>query len=216
MSKTNENEAAQDAAGDAAAEGAATALDQGAPSTVADHLAVIAELTTERDGLQVDLAELGNDLAVRDTKIERLEAEIEKLKGKVKAAPAVRKPGKLRDFSKLLHPGAIDDADARTAARKELADLIAVADDVTIVFTDGGKEIGALAPVRVTGNPWVMGSQSLALALPIDLVGLADAAISIDGYALLLDDEPLAYRPRFEALAIPAGQETRLVGEIAF
>lgn len=139
---------------------------------------------------------------------ETAEAPQAKPKAKARAATG-KKPPKPREIA----PGKVQAVDP-----DELRELIGMAGKVEIAFSDGEKEIAALAPVIVQGDAWVAGVTGLRLRVDELIVHGPDggAAVEVAGYGLLLDGALHAYRARFEPMLLRPGQRSNLADEFVF
>lgn len=108
-------------------------------------------------------------------------------------------------------------AEDKRLSAEDLLEHIRDADDVQIAFSDGRKEVKGLPPIDITGEPWKVAPNGLLLTLPVTLdgPGINEAAYVVEGYALFLDGELVAYTPR-EPVRVAAGQHVRLENDIFF
>jgi hypothetical protein len=160
----------------------------------------LAELAEEQ---LAELARLKRSLAGHKGRGTRLERQVEAL--------AAELPEKPRQFE----PPAV------CAEAEQLLELIEIADTVQLLFVDErGTEIKGLAPRTIEGGAraWQKTSAGLRLRVPdLTVSGPGDGGkpYLIGGYALLLDDELAALRPR-DQLTLGVGGRYQLKDDVIF
>jgi hypothetical protein len=154
-------------------------------------------------------------LATANDEITKLRAELEKAKAKPKTVKAGAKSEKARDFSKLPERPEVTPASEKRAVLV-LAESLAEAETVELVMTFKGKEVRAIPPFVIGGNPWRESLDRLMLTEPVDIKADGTGELVIDGYALIIEGKPVAHRARGEALHVPPGQSLRLVDDVIF
>lgn len=154
----------------------------------------VIEMTAERDALK-------RSLSAQKGSTTKAKATVEDLKAAAKPRPI----------------GYIDRDTDMTPAY--LFELVAAADLVEIVFSDGKQEVAGLGPVVVEGDAWKMTNTGLKLHVPtLQVHGPAAGKppYRVTGYALLLDGEQVCWSQRHEQLTIGAGQTFNLADDIVF
>lgn len=194
-----------------------------APGTADDPLASLAAalgelgLAPEGNFVITDVAEAALrsqalTIAEMRAKLASAEKASERDRAKVKALEA-EKPAKPRKAGRPKEEAAFFDAD-------DLLSMIASADDVQLLFSDGAKEIPGLLPVRIEGDAWVKRGNSVLLSGLAELI-IHGAAIggqeySIAGYALFVDGKQAAWSERFEPLTVAPGARVSIKDDVIF
>lgn len=136
----------------------------------------------------------------------------DKAKADLKVAKAQAKP----KSAKARPIGAIDGEQPRG---EDLLTLIGAAETVELVFSDGKREITALAPQLIEGDAWYQAANGVRLRVPslaVNGPGRDDAALKVAGYGLVLDGELTAYSPRMDVLTILPGSQHELKDDVIF
>lgn len=128
-----------------------------------------------------------------------------KAKGEVEALEEAAKPRAL---------GPVEDQPGVA----ELAEFLAETPAVEIAFSDGKAELAGLAPVQVKGSAFVMRRGRLWLSVEkLTIRGPADdkPPRALNGYALLVEGEQVAWAPRLAGqLTLGAGNEYDVAQDI--
>lgn len=168
------------------------------------------------------VAALTGDLELEAARAEKAERQIEAEAAKPKAAP-VKGGNKLRKINakavKLPLVATQDAAGNVTAVAAQLAELIAIADTVEVVCSDGQFEIAGIAAQRISGSAWRQTQVGLQLTLEQLLVsGPAVSAppYAIRGYGLLLDRDLVHFQPRSEPLEVMGGGTSNIAPDVCF
>lgn len=172
----------------------------------------LAALTTTHEAAMKDLGtvtgerdKLAADLATATTGLTKAKADL-------KAARALAKP----KSAKARPIGAIAGEQPRG---EDLLTLIGAAETVELVFSDGKREITALAPQLIEGDAWYQAANGVRLRVPSLLIngpGRDDSALHVAGYGLVLDGELTAYSPRMDVLTILPGSQHDLKDDVIF
>lgn len=158
-------------------------------------------------------------------RIETLEAQVAKLTSErddaKKAANTARKAASAAKRQLPATPrkvGPLKDGNPTTA---ELREMLADADDVELVFSDGRSELKGIEPRTIAGDAWIDSLNGLKLN-GVDLtvygpgVGSTGGAHSLAGYGLLIDGKQVAWAERPAALTIGAGSTFNLSDDVIF
>lgn len=145
------------------------------------------ELVARLDAAEAALETANEELAAKGKELEAAHAATAKAKTAAKVSPG-EKAAKARTFKNS----------EERALVVAMRDAIADAETVEICFTSGGKEVLGLPPVSVQGDAWKEGPNGLMLTEPVMLYGPAhgQGGFSFDGFGLLIDGKPFAYRER--------------------
>lgn len=158
----------------------------------------IAALESQLDALQAENAAL---TAERDALANERNALQAGADAANKAARASAGKGVKARKAGPIKPDAVLGLDA-------LREVIAEADTVELVFSNGKTEIDGLPPLLIAGDAWGVSVGGLALRIP-NLCLHPQVHCEIAGYALFVNGRQAAYAPRFEVLRIPPGQTDR-------
>lgn len=174
--------------------------------------ATIGELTKSLEAAKADLTAMRaeRDTAVAD--LAKATKATDKAKADLKVAKAAAKP-------KSAKARAIGPVDGEQPRGEDLLTLIGAADTVELVFSDGKREITALAPQLIEGDAWYQAANGVRLRVPSLLVhgpGRDDRALHVAGYGLVLDGELTAYAPRIDVLTILPGSQHELNDDVIF
>lgn len=155
--------------------------------------------------MAVPLAAIEAELATATTGLTKAKADL-------KAAKASAKPKSAK--ARAIAP--LKDAEPRG---EDLLTLIGAADTVELVFSDGKREVTALAPQLIEGEAWYQAANGVRLRVPSLLIhgpGRDDQALKVAGYGLVLDGELTAYSPRIDVLTILPGSQHELKDDVIF
>lgn len=155
--------------------------------------------------LAVPIAALEGELAAATKATDKVKADL-------KVAKAAAKPKSAK--SRVIGP--IDGDEPRG---EELLTLIGAAETVELVFSDGKREITALAPQLIEGDAWYQAANGVRLRVPSLLIhgpGRDDQALHVAGYGLVLDGELTAYAQRIDVLTILPGSQHELKDDVIF
>jgi len=161
-------------------------------------------------------AELTTAIAERD-KAQLQLAETEK-------APKVS-PGSKAAKLRAIHAGKVkspladrNDAEGNLeSVPQQLAELVAAAETVEVVPSDGKNEIEAIGAIRIEGSAWRVSQAGLQLTIEQLLVygpAMGQAAYEVAGYGLLLDGELVHYTDRGEPIEIQPGATQNIAQDI--
>ncbi|MDX3883598.1 MAG: hypothetical protein QHC65_04190 [Sphingomonas sp.] len=196
-----------EAAERAEAHGVAIATLNGEMEAVRAQLAAESE-RADANAAAVDQAQREN--AELKTALEKAEATAKAAKAKVeRTKTASGKPRVLKVAGDRLAP---DDLELL------IADAAMAGHPVEIAFADGDREVAAVPRLIVSGPAWKRHALGLMLGEPIEICGPAPGApaIRIDGYALLIDGEVIAFTRRHEPVGAAPGQRISLADDIYF
>lgn len=113
--------------------------------------------------------------------------------------------------AKVRAAGPLKDGNADAATMLELLNSEAH----EIVFSDGKKEIAALAPLRVGGKSWAKGPSGVVMTEPVKI--RPDRAVELAGFALFDEKgEQLGWCAMPRPMQIGPGQEVKLDRQIVF
>lgn len=177
------------------------------------------------DAARAELAALNVANESLAAEISGLTAERDKLAEAVTKAAAAPKASrgaaiKGRKVGPVTPIEGVADADGNwTSPAAVLLGMIRDAGTVEVVFSNGKTEIGAIAPVMVVGDAWVLTAAGLTLRLPELIVhgpGQGQAGFTIVGYGLFLDGRLTAYRTRSDPLTVAAGARLDLSQDVVF
>lgn len=159
--------------------------------------------------------------AARDTAQNALDAvtaknEAAALKeaGKAKATPKPKGDGSIRALGPLKLK-----KDERPLQGEDLLKAIASADLVEVAFSDGKHEIKSLPPHIVQGDAWYLAANGVRLRVDkLQVYGpnRGEKEIKLAGYALLLDDEQVAWTQRGDVLTLAPGSINELKDDVIF
>lgn len=190
-------------------------LDKDGPIVLVQRIAELEGELQQRKDAEAEFGEVLEDL-----KRERDQANDRATQASAAASTAKASLSKALKPAKPRKLGAVDALDDdRKEATAQLQDLIDDADEVQIAFSDGTREIAAIAPVDVDGPAWNADHPNgLLLKLPIDIEGPRESAssVTIDGYALILDGKQVAYSRRSAPLQVAPGQRVKIENDIIF
>lgn len=155
------------------------------------------------------------------TELHTLRARVTELEGerdqaKAEAADA-KKAAKVTKAAKPAKPRTLKPLEGEPRG-DDLVEAIANAKSVEIAFSDGKREIAATAPYSIEGDAWVVRPNGLMLDQAITLHGPAvgEAGYQIDGYALILDGEQVAYSRRSDPLSVTPGGTFQIKDDVIF
>lgn len=165
---------------------------------------------------------LNEELAAVNAELAKLQAAVKAAKAEPKTERAP-KPAKAR----AVHAGAVKGDVAAELAElpagrerhEALLEAIRAAETVEIVFGDGKRELGAIDPVRVTGDAWrvsIVGVQLAAPALILHGPQTGKPGFALAGYGLFLDGELAAYADRGGQLTLGGGSSHNVAPDIVF
>lgn len=103
--------------------------------------------------------------------------------------------------------------------RVTIGDLVAGGETVSIVFTDGKRELTGIAPIVVSGPAFNVSSNSMMLRDAVDIRSndVAGKEVTIEALALFdSDGGQLAFKPLPSPIAIAPGRTYRLERSIEF
>lgn len=189
-------------------------------------VADLATMSSERDQARSDLQalttaheatlkDLGTITAERDKAVADLATAttgLTKAKADLRAAKASAKPKSVK--ARAIAP--LKDAEPRG---EDLLTLIGAAETVELVFSDGKREVTALAPQLIEGEAWYQAANGVRLRVPSLLIhgpGRDDQALKVAGYGLVLDGELTAYSSRIDVLTILPGSQHELKDDVIF
>lgn len=164
------------------------------------------ELVARLDAAEGALETANEEIVTLKSDLEKAQAAVKKAKDKAKVATS-EGTGSARKF----------DTKAERLESGFIRARIDAAEKVEIVFTSNGKEVIGLPPVVISGEAWSDSPNGLMLNEPVTLHGPAhgQAAFAFDGYGLLVDGKPAAYRPRIGGAAqVGTGGTLRLENDI--
>lgn len=99
----------------------------------------------------------------------------------------------------------------------ELMDLIQDADEIQLLFSDGKAELAGVAPKKIEAAAWRKHSDRVLLMLPsLTISSVADRPQQLVAYALMIDGDIVAVRPRFDPLTVKPNQRMELAGDVIF
>lgn len=123
----------------------------------------------------------------------------------------------LRDAGPMGDDEEGDEESPRAPDAQALLEMIQDADKVEIVFSDGERQIRGIPPLVVPEAKWNPITAGLQLvAGEVILIGPATGAADLNGYALFLDGEQVAWAPRHDTLRIFPGGHFNLSNDIVF
>lgn len=165
------------------------------------------------DDLVAALEATADRLEAQDAEIAKLKSAKDAAQRKAKAAEAAA-PGKLRKIGRMNFPEG-----APTPA--ELRALLAEAETVEVVLSDGKSEIAGIAPRVISGDAWEVVAGGLKLNVPELLVhgpglGSPKSAYAVAGYGLVIDGKQVAWAQRGEQITIGAGATFDLKDDVIF
>jgi hypothetical protein len=164
---------------------------------VQNAVATITRLSTDKVEMAEVIEELRRQLAEGAEALTKAKATI---KERTPRSPKARKAGP------------VDNA----FSRDELRAMIADADDVEIVFSDGKKELLTIPSLSVDGDAWRDHALGLILKLPVDVKAPAERPVTVAGFALFIDGDQVAFQQRSDPLTVPPGGAVRLSDDIYF
>lgn len=170
-----------------------------------------AALAAERDAGVAALETANEELAALGKALETAKAAATKAQKAAKVSQGEKAPAARKfdtDPEKVLHPEQIK------AAIEHVSDT---GKTIEICFCSDGKEITGLNPVRVEGAAWRLKPTGLMLTEAVTLHGPASGELpfAIDGFGLLIDGKPAAYRARLGgAQSIAPGGTLKLQDDI--
>jgi hypothetical protein len=144
----------------------------------------------------------------------RGEAAALKEAGKAKATPRPRGDGSIRALGPLKLK-----KDERPLQGEDLLKAIAAADLVEVAFSDGKHEIKSLPAHIVQGDAWYLAANGVRLRVDkLQVYGpnRGEKEIKLAGYALLLDDEQVAWKQRGDVLTLAPGSINELKDDVIF
>lgn len=151
------------------------------------------------EDLQAELAATKRQLAAQKGQVTKARNEIASLE-----AELPEKPRKI-EGPKAAFPAA------------ELMDLIEDADDIQLLFSDGKAELAGVAPKKIDAAAWRRNGDRVLLMVPsITISSVADRPQQLVAYALMLDGEIVAVRPRHDPLTVKPNQRMELAGDVIF
>ena len=177
------------------------------------------------------IAELNTDLAKAEELNKGLTADVARLQRQLKAQKGATTKAKnaLENAQELVRE---QDAGPREVApiklpkgkqpysARRLLELIAAAEKVEVVASDGAMEVMGIKPLEVKGtSPWRVTAVGLQLELPVWLVHgpkAGDPAYQLAGWGLFIDGQLRAYRARPRTLQMGGGQQYNLGGDVIF
>lgn len=183
-----------------------------AAAAAAGHEQTQADLAEAREGTSASaarIAELEEELAAARRSIAAHKGATTRAKSTVAELEARGKPRKVGAMSgEALGPD-------------DLLELIADAETVEVAFSDGRSEVAGLGARQVSGEAWTKTPAGVKLSVGADDFTVAGPGegqrpFAIAGYALLLDGEQVAYKPRHEQISIGAGQRFNLSDDVVF
>lgn len=193
-------------------------------TTIAGKLSETGIAMPEDDGIQAldTLVTRFKELeAERDTAKNALDALTAKndaaaLKeaGKAKATPKPKGDGSIRALGPLKLK-----KDERPLQGEDLLKAIAAADLVEVAFSDGKHEIKSLPAHIVQGDAWYLAANGVRLRVDkLQVYGpnRGEKEIKLAGYALLLDDEQIAWTQRGDVLTLAPGSINELKDDVIF
>jgi len=148
------------------------------------------ELVSRLDAAEAALETANEEIATLTAKVEAAEKAAAKAKAKPKVSAGDKAP-KARTFP-------APDPKKDGEAQPDLRALIGEAETVEVVFCAGRKEVQGIPPIAISGDAWKDSPNGLMLTEPVTLHGPAhgQAGYSIEGFGLLIDGKPVAYRAR--------------------
>lgn len=211
--------------------------------TIAGLQAQLADVTAERDGLRVQVSDLekavarlteqaieaGTNIVELRAGLAASEAEAHTLRGQLRAYKG--SATKARNEAALLKAGRSPAArrfgplpapkdEPELAVRRAAIDSAIAAGPVTIVFSDGRRELLELDPLIVTGDAWRKTARGQILQLkPLFEPGdMARPKVDIAGVALLDEaGEQVGWRQFPETVEVPRNGRVELpIGGIFF
>lgn len=162
------------------------------------------EMEAERDTAQNAL----------DAVTAKNEAAALKEAGKTKATPKPKGDGSIRALGPLKLK-----KDDRPLQGEDLLKAIAAADLVELAFSDGKHEIKSLPAHIVQGEAWYLAANGVRLRVDkLQVYGpnRGEKEIKLAGYALLLDDEQVAWTQRGDVLTLAPGSINELKDDVIF
>lgn len=168
----------------------------------AARIAELEQLLGEANG---KLDEAGSEIAT-------LTAERDKLAAKLAKIDAEPKARKTKAGGKPRKCGPLDDQ----PRPEELLELIAMAETVELVFSDGKTEL-PFERRMIDGPAWIMTAVGLQLRLPeFIVVGPATGPVELAGYGLFLDGKQVAWAARTDVLDVQPGRRMDLRNDVVF
>lgn len=174
-----------------------------------DHaIRLLGDLSVRAERVTGELVTVGEEIVALKRSISGHKGMGNRLRNQVAALEA-ELPAKPRKFAPIALP----------LQPAELLELIDAAETVELVFVDSdGREIKGLAPRTIDGgkDAWKPRSNGLALVVPdLKVSGPGDgrAPFRLGGYALLLDGELAAMRPR-DPYVLRGGGTFQLKGDV--
>ena len=134
--------------------------------------------------------------------------------GKAKATPKPKGDGSIRALGPLKLK-----KDDRPLQGEDLLKAIAAADLVEVAFSDGKHEIKSLPAHIVQGDAWYLAANGVRLRVDkLQVYGpnRGEKEIKLAGYALLLDDEQVAWTQRGDVLTLAPGSINELKDDVIF
>lgn len=176
-----------------------------------DSLATMDNFVTKFKEMESERDTLRNDLAALSAKKEAADLKDAK---KAKATAAPRREGGARALGPLKLKG-----DEKPLAGEALMLAIAAAETVEIGFSNGKSEIKSLPAQLIQGDAWQLATNGVRLRVPeLQVFGpnRDEPALSLAGYALLLDGRQVAYAARIDVLPLAPGGTYDLKDDVIF
>lgn len=155
--------------------------------------------------LSTELAAAQADLAAATKATDKAKADLRVAKAQAKAKSTKARP--------------IGEIKGEQPRGEDLLTLIGAAETVELVFSDGKREVTALAPQLIEGDAWYQAANGVRLRVPSLLIhgpGRDDQALQVAGYGLVLDGELTAYAARMDVLTIQPGSQHQLKDDVIF